>query len=108
MRNFNSRGSGTKTTIKAVATLALIAALLVGYKVWQSAQPPEAAGPVVTIAQTAGTTDEADVVWPVEVTELLTSTAQDNGTLLWVKAQGMATETVTIDLTPRTGNGDEV
>ena len=107
MRNFNSRGSGGRM-LKVVATVALIAALLVGYKVWQSMQPPEAAGPVVTIAQTAGTTDEVDVVWPVEVTELLTSTAQDNGTLLWVKTQGVATETVAIDLTPRTGNGDEV
>lgn len=100
------RGSGMTT--RTIATLALAVVVFGGYKVWQSAQPPEVAGPMVTITQTAGTTDEVDLVWPVEVTELLTTTAQDNGTLLWVKAQGVATETVSIELTPRTGNGDEV
>lgn len=107
MRKFRSRRRGGQA-IKVAAALGLVIVLMAGYKAWQSAQPPEVSGPVVTIVQTAGTTDEVDVVWPTEVAELLTLTAQGNGTLLWVKAQGVATETVEISLTPRTDKGDEV
>lgn len=106
-KSFSSRRQGGKAISVVAAGLAVVT-VLVGYKVWQGMQPAEASGPVVTVAQTAGTSDEVDIVWPVEVSELLTVTAQNNGTLLWVQAQGAATEIVTIDLTPLTDKGHEV
>ena len=107
---FRRGGQGVrlrKVGIAVAAVLALIG-LFGGYQWWKLTGPEPEARPVVTIAQTAGTTNEMDVVWPVEVTTMLTATAQANGSLVWLQGNGDTTGSETLDLTPRSDRGAEI
>lgn len=106
-RSSRTGASSLRTVILAVALVGLIAAVM-GLRQFWAAPAVAADVPQITIAQPAGTVLEADIVLPVEVTDLLTATAEANGTLEWVKADGDNHETVSLDLTPRTGRGDEI
>lgn len=101
------RGSRTRLFLIVAGALMLLVAM-VGYQVFGKVDSL-AAGPQVTIVQTAGTTDEVDVVWPSDVGDLLTATADGNGELIWVKTDGDGnTQIVERDLTPVTRSGNEV
>lgn len=108
---YRSRRAGTsswRTVVLAVVLVGLVAAVM-GLRQFWGAPAVAADVPQVTIVQPAGTVLEADIGWPVEVTDLLTAVAEGNGTLEWVKADGdNRTETVSLDLTPRTDRGDEI
>lgn len=107
-RSSRTGASSWRTVVLAVLLVGLVAAVM-GLRQFWGAPAVAANGPEVTIVQTAGTVFEADIVWPVEVTDLLTDAAESNGTLAWVKADGdNHTETLSFDLTPRTDRGDEI
>lgn len=85
----------------------VVAALMVGYQVFW--KPSPSTTPQVTVVQTAGTTDELDIVWPTEAGELLSGLADQNAMLTWLKIDGDGSvQRVEQDLTPRTRSGDEV
>lgn len=109
MYRYTWGGRGRWSWSRLIAGTAALGAvsLMAGYQLWWKPVPSE--GPQVTLVQTAGTTDEVDIAWPAEVTDLFTDAAEANGNLVWLKIDGDGgAQVVERDLTPRTRNGDEV
>lgn len=109
MARFRCSGSrsGWRPWAISLVVAALVAASAVAHQIYGNQRQPD--GPQLVLVQTAGTTEEADLQLPSEVVELVTGTAEANGRLTWLRADGDGrTQAREIDLTPRTANGEEV